>query len=123
MICTLLLSLALTGQCGPCGCRAQTQLQGLPFSVPPPVAPPVAPPMAPPVAGLLPPPVFQFERIPTAEAGPLLESIPDWGWHTIIYSGHVFPVWGYHLDARTVRWWPSDPGNARQLRRYVFLSE
>jgi hypothetical protein len=109
-----LLTLTLA-QCGPAGCpfRSQPIPQASPFqSQPIPQAPVFN---FPPSTFCL--PIPQGPPMPFAVVGPAPFSEKDWGWHLIDHDGMRFPVWGYHLDAKTVRWRPSLPANAEQLTR------
>jgi hypothetical protein len=100
---SLMLMLAMLGQCGPGGCSRR--------ALPPPPQLVQVPPPVPLPAGWL-------ERIPIAEPAPLeLDAIPDWGWWPIVHEGRIIAVWGYHDSPHTVYWQPSLPCNAAQLAK------
>ena len=60
-------------------------------------------------------PVLQTP-IPQAPVRPLPGM--DWGWHLIDQGGVIYPVWGYHVDWRTIRYNPSLPANQRIYETY-----
>ena len=69
-----------------------------------------------------PPPVPPAELTPYAEIEAQSgydfvshEQDVDWGWYFVNFDGMIFPVWGYHVDRRTVRWSPSLRANAAVL--------
>lgn len=94
---SMMIVILTLAQCGPAGCPFRPQPIPQAASIVMPIPQPIPQPAV--------------ESAPYAE----IEVNPDWGWYFVSHENLVFPVWGYHVDQRTVRWSPSLPANAAVL--------
>ena len=122
MIATAIVVLAL-GQCGPAGCpyRSQPVPQAPPVSMS--LSQPVPLPMVVPEGALMPRSVLVPSPVVVPMPVVLIRPTRDWGWHLVDYDQMIFPVWGYHVDAHTVRWSTTLPANALQVQRAYELHQ